>query len=121
MNKDALQVNRRHFLRGLGVCLALPAFESVVPVRAFGADTLPQLATTPTGAPLRMAFLYVPNGVNKRQWKPIGEGADYQLGPTHEPLAPFRDDFKSSASLTKKTDQPERTVQATTRGPMRPF
>jgi len=102
MNKDALQVNRRHFLRGLGVCLALPAFESVVPVRAFGADTLPQLATTPTGAPLRMAFLYVPNGVNKRQWKPIGEGADYQLGPTHEPLAPFRDDFQIISKLDQK-------------------
>ena len=49
--------NRRNFLRGLGACLALPAFESL---RPFGALAAPAVATT---APVRMAFLYVPNGI----------------------------------------------------------
>src|SRR5215203_1776544 len=95
-------VNRRHFLRGLGVCLALPALDSVLPVRALGANAVSPLATTPTGAPLRMAFLYVPNGVNKKMWRPTGTGADYQPGPTHEPLAPFRNDFQIISKLDQK-------------------
>ena len=37
-------LSRRHFLRGLGVCLALPAFESF-PVKLLAAGTAP--ATMP--------------------------------------------------------------------------
>jgi len=95
------QVNRRKFLRGLGVCLALPAFESIIPVRALAAATMP-LATTPSGAPLRMAFLYAPNGVNTKEWRPTGTGADYQLGKSLEPLAPFRHDFQIISRLDQK-------------------
>ena len=102
MSHEFLQVNRRHFLRGLGVCLALPALDSIVPVRAFGATAASPLATTSTGAPLRMAFLYVPNGVNKKMWKPTGTGADYQLGPSLEPLAPHRSEFQIISRLDQK-------------------
>ena len=57
-----MNVNRRRFLRGLGVTMALPALESLLP-RALASVTAPNaLATTPTGAPLRMAFMYFPNG-----------------------------------------------------------
>ena len=45
-------VNRRNFLRGLGVTMALPAFESLV-TRSLGSVTAPAVATTATGAPLR--------------------------------------------------------------------
>ena len=100
--ENQLQVNRRKFLRGLGVCLALPAFESIIPVRALAAGATPQLATTATGAPMRMAFLYVPNGVNTPEWRPTGAGADYQLGSSLEPLAPFRNDFQIISKLDQK-------------------
>lgn len=102
MKNQSLQVNRRNFLRGLGVCVALPAFESILPVRALGAVTQPQIATTASGAPLRMAFLYVPNGVNKKKWKPTGAGSAYQLGPSLEPLTPYRDDFQIISKLEQK-------------------
>ena len=101
MENNALPLNRRHFLRGLGVCLALPAFESIVPVKVLAAGR-PQLATTAGGAPLRMAFLYVPNGVNKRQWKPTGTGVDYQLGKSLEPLTPYREEFQIISKLEQK-------------------
>lgn len=101
MENKLLPVNRRHFLRGLGVCLALPAFESMVPLRSFAAASL-KPATTATGAPLRMAFLYVPNGVNRRMWRPTGTGADYELGKSLEPLAPFRNDFQFISKLDQK-------------------
>lgn len=82
-------VNRRHFLRGLGACLALPAFESVRPFAALAADAKggAGLATTETGAPLRMAFVYFPNGAIQPNWWPKGEGKEFALAATMRPLA----------------------------------
>lgn len=87
-------VTRRRFLRGMGVCVALPALESLLPARALAAAARPQMATTPSGAPLRTAFLYIPNGVNVPRWTPQGTGTDYKLGPTLEPLADLRKHFQ---------------------------
>lgn len=82
---------RRHFLRGLGACIALPAFESFVPGRLLAAGgPAGKLATTATGAPLRTAFIYFPNGAIPAAWWPAGEGTDFQLSRTTQPLEPMR-------------------------------
>ncbi len=78
-------ITRRSLLRGLGVAVALPPLEA--------------LAGTPTGsarasAPLRMAFVGVPNGVNLSHWRPVGEGRDFTLGPTFAPVVPFKDQLQ---------------------------
>src|SRR5256885_2184821 len=84
-------LTRRHFLRGLGACLALPAFESIGSLSALAAQAgAAKLAATPTGAPLRMAFVYFPNGAIQPNWWPKGEGKDFELGPTLEPLAALK-------------------------------
>lgn len=81
-------LNRRRFLRGLGACLALPAFESVRPFAARAAEAgAAKLATTAGGTPLRMAFVYFPNGAIQKNWWPGGTGKDFQLARTMEPLA----------------------------------
>jgi hypothetical protein len=79
---------RRHFLRGLGACIALPAFESIAPMRLLAASVAAEgkLATTATGAPLRTAFLYFPNGAIPSAWWPTGEGPDFELSRTLQPL-----------------------------------
>jgi hypothetical protein len=80
--------NRRHFLRGLGACIALPAFESLLPAKLLAAAAPDgNLATTATGAPLRTAFVYFPNGAIPAAWWPVTEGADFQLSRTLQPLA----------------------------------
>ncbi|MBI4326066.1 MAG: DUF1552 domain-containing protein, partial [Chloroflexi bacterium] len=81
-------LSRRHFLRGVGACLALPAFESFRPFRLLAADAGAgnSLATTPTGAPLRMAFVYFPNGAIQANWWPKGEGKDFEFNRTMQPL-----------------------------------
>jgi hypothetical protein len=81
--------SRRRFLRGLGVCLALPAFESLLPTRLLAAAVSPEgnLATTATGAPLRTAFVYFPNGAIPAAWWPATEGPDFPLSRTLQPLA----------------------------------
>jgi hypothetical protein len=82
----------------MGVCIALPALDWALPrtVLAAGARAA---ATTPSGAPLRMAFCYIPNGVNVDCWTPRGEGADYELSRTLQPLKEFRNDFQVISGL----------------------
>jgi Protein of unknown function (DUF1552) len=79
--------SRRAFLRAAGVALALPAFESFLPpaVAAVTKDAS-KLAATATGAPLRMAYVYVPNGVHQGYWWPKKEGKDFDLNRTLQPL-----------------------------------
>ena len=72
-------LSRRTLLRGAGAALGLPWLEAMA---ATGAGSAP---------PVRMAFLYMPNGVNVPNWTPVGTGADFALSPTLEPLAPVKD------------------------------
>jgi len=81
---------RRHFLRGIGACIALPAFESMSPARLLAAGTPGKVATTATGAPLRSAFLYFPNGAIQSTWWPEGDGTDFKLSRTLQPLEAYR-------------------------------
>ena len=74
---------RRTFLRGLGVSLALPLLDGMVP--AFAA--LRQTAGRPVK---RLGAIYVPNGVEMRLWTPAGEGPVFEWSPILQPLAPFR-------------------------------
>src|SRR5690242_6860889 len=87
-----MALTRRRFLRGLGACLALPALESLRPARLLAADatTGKALATSATSAPLRMAFVYFPNGAIQSSWWPSGEGSGFELARTMEPLAPVK-------------------------------
>jgi hypothetical protein len=91
-------LNRRRFLRGLGAVVALPMFESLL-TRKTWAGRLSRPATTATGMPVRTAFFYHPNGVNLKLWHPTGEGKNFELGKTHEPLAEFKNKLQVFANL----------------------
>lgn len=83
------EITRRRFLRGSCVALALPAMISLRPSLALGqapAQAGKALATTPSGAPLRMAFMSIPNGVQQDNWFPTGEGKRFEFNRTMEPL-----------------------------------
>jgi hypothetical protein len=74
---------RRTFLRGLGTTLALPLLDGMIPA-LHAAKT----AAKPT---VRMAFVYVPNGIIMDRWTPAGVGAGFEFAPTMKALEPFRD------------------------------
>lgn len=80
-------MQRRTFLKGLGATLALPQLESL------------SAATTSGATPLRMAFVYAPNGVNLAKWRPHGIGKSYQLGASLKPLEGLRDQFQIIGGL----------------------
>jgi len=90
-------LNRRYFLKGLGACLALPAFESLSPFGAFAADKAAKAAAG--AAPVRSAFVYFPNGAIPSAWWPAKEGADFELSQTLQPLAPIHQHLQVFAGL----------------------
>lgn len=99
-----LRSNRRGFLRGLGAAVALPTMESFRSLSA--ATELTRRAVTASGAPLRMAYLYVPNGVNKAKWYPQGFGSDFQFNETTAPLEDFRNDLQVIKGLAQMNATP---------------
>ena len=78
-------LSRRAVLRGAGVALGLPWLEAMVP-SALAASTPADVKS-----PVRMAVLYMPNGVNVSQWTPEGEGRDFRLSPTLASLEDLKD------------------------------
>ena len=69
-------LNRRHFLRGAGALIALPALESIGFCRFVSA------ATKAVGAiPKRAVFMGIGFGVTKQTWYPdkVDTGAGYKL------------------------------------------
>ena len=87
---SSISTTRRRFLRGLGTAIALPAFES------FGAPTA---AGAPGARPVRLGFVYLPNGVNVSEWQPRGSGSNLRLSPTLEPLATVKDHLQVVTGL----------------------
>ena len=90
LDRSFAAMNRRHFLRGLGACVALPAFSSLIPARMLAATADAGLATTATGAPLRTAFVFFPNGAIPSRWWPTGGETDFSLAATLQPLESVR-------------------------------
>jgi len=81
-------LSRRAVLRGLGTSVALPLLDSMAP------------AYTAPSRPVRMVFVYVPNGIDMRYWKPQTAGPDFELGRILEPIAPRRKDVLVLSGLT---------------------
>lgn len=94
-------LSRRAVLRGLGVSMALPWLEGMGTSRALGA-TVSAAAGGGAAAPVRLAFVFMPNGVNYDAWDPKGEGVINALSPTLEPLADVRKHLNIYTGLTLK-------------------
>ena len=73
--------SRRDMLRGLGVGLALPLLESMIPARVRGADASP---------PQCFLGIETNQGILPQYFFPEGEGPDYEASPYLELLAAHR-------------------------------
>jgi hypothetical protein len=92
-------LSRRTVLRGMGVALALPLLEAMLPRSVHAASTLKPLAKTGAKAKPRVVFCYVPNGVNIFEWIPKDTGANYTLSPSLETLKEHRANFSVLSGL----------------------
>jgi hypothetical protein len=83
---------RRTFLKGMGVSLALPLLDSMIPARTLLARTAAQ--------PLpRLGFIYVPHGAIMDKWTPAAAGDGFEFTPILKPLEPFRDHLNVVSGL----------------------
>ena len=85
---------RRTFLRGLGAAIALPMLDAMIPARALAG------AIAGKKAPVRMAFMFVPNGANMPDWTPAAEGVDFDLPYILQPLQPHNSELLVLSGLT---------------------
>ncbi len=90
-------IPRRTFLRGLGTAVALPLLDAMTPTRVFAAGAL---GARPGQAPIRMAFLFVPNGMHMPDWTPAREGPNYDLPKILKSLRPVKRDLLVLSGLT---------------------
>ena len=84
------QPSRRHFLRGTGAVIALPALESIG-FRRFASAA----SKVPSAPSKRCVFLSIGFGVTKETWFPdvLKTGADYELSEGLSPLARHQSDI----------------------------
>jgi Protein of unknown function (DUF1552) len=108
LEERGLALSRRKFLRGVGVSIALPMLPSLITgvVRAEGAiKAAAGAATTATGAPLRMAFMSIPNGVQQDHWFPRD---DFTLNESMSPLEGLKQHFQVIGGLDHENATPGR-------------
>lgn len=98
MYRTATRISRRTLLRGAGTVLALPLLEAMLPPSSARA------AATEKASPKRLAFVFVPNGINMKTWTPAADGAltPATLTPTLAPLASLTDSMLVLTGLTQK-------------------
>src|SRR5450432_1531396 len=85
-------ISRRTVLRGMGVTLALPLLDSMVPaqtpLRKTAASPLSRLACIEM---VHGAAGSTDEGASKNYWSPAQEDSDFDFSYSLEPLAPFRE------------------------------
>ncbi|MFO0906470.1 MAG: DUF1552 domain-containing protein [Pirellulales bacterium] len=94
MSQRFRNLPRRTFLRGVGVAMGLPLLDVMLPrtVRAAGEVAKP---------PVRLAFVFFPNGAIMDSWTPTSTGSDYSLPATLAPLAAHRNDLLVLSGLAQ--------------------
>ena len=80
---------RRTFLRVLGAAVGLPFLDAMTPALSAAVK-----------APVRMVFVYVPNGMDVRNWNLDYEGKLGQLSRIMAPLEPHKEDILVTSNLT---------------------
>jgi hypothetical protein len=87
-------IPRRSFLKGAGTAIALPFLDAMVP--AFAPAAAAQ-------TPVRLAFMYVPNGIIMNHWTPATDGRNFEFPRILKALVPFREDLLVLTGLAHRT------------------
>ena len=82
-------IDRRHALRAMGTCIALPMLECMIPLDA----------KEKINSPRRSAFIYLANGVHSLNYQITKPGKDYQFSRSLKPLEKFRNTITPISGL----------------------
>ena len=87
---------RRTFLRGMGVSLALPMLDAMIPALA---------ASSAMKVPQRVGYFYTPNGIIMEYFRPAKSGRDYEMTDILRPWEPYRDQLLVLSNLNNGDDE----------------
>jgi hypothetical protein len=90
---------RRTFLRGVGVTLALPLLDSMIPAQT-------PLAKTAAAPARRFVGIWHPHGAAPGYWSPVQEGSNFEFSYITKPLEPFRNRVVLISGLDSKEAMP---------------
>ncbi|MEQ1579707.1 MAG: DUF1552 domain-containing protein [Steroidobacteraceae bacterium] len=103
-------LDRRTFLRGAGVSVALPFLTAMVP-------SLTAFAQTAANRPRRVGFVYVPNGMVMTDkvdlWTPTKVGTDFEITHTLSPLSKYKSKLTVVSNLLGADGSGQHTGAAT--------
>jgi Protein of unknown function (DUF1552) len=103
---EKLSLPRRTFLRGMGVTVALPLLEAMVPA-------LTALAKTAANPRPRFGAVYIPMGAIMDRFTPTTVGTGFDFTPILKPLEPFKDHVVVVSNLDRPgTDDSHATAPA---------
>lgn len=98
---NGLPMSRRAFLRGTSGLLAVPWMPSWAQAAGLGEGAAPAEGSN-AGAPVRMAFVYTPNGYNQGTFLPRTPGPDWELPRALEPLAKVKEAVTLVSGLDRR-------------------
>ncbi len=91
------KLSRRTMLRAAGIGLGLPFLEAMRPTNAaFAAATIAK-------SPIRLAWVFFPNGTNAEHWLPSAEDNGWKVSPSLEPLAKHHQHLTAFRNMAQMT------------------
>lgn len=91
-------LDRRTLLQGVGVTLGLPMLDAMTPALAERGTKAP--------APVRLAFVYVPNGIIMDAFTPKTEGADFEVTRVLKPFESLKSEIFVLSGLRDQNGEP---------------
>jgi hypothetical protein len=89
------EMPRRTVLKGVGAIMGLPLLNGMLPENGLA-------AAAPDVAPIRMGFVFFPNGAIMPDWTPESEGTEYELSRTLKSLESVKSEFNVISGLAQE-------------------
>ena len=90
---------RRTLLRGMGVTVALPLLDAMVPA-------MTAMAVTPASPVRRLGYIFMPMGSDINRWTPRSEDSLAELSPILKPIERWKDYVTAITNLEVKNAYP---------------
>jgi len=93
--RKSTTMQRRTVLKGAGTLMSLPLLNAMLPENGLE-------AAQSSAAPLRLGYVFFPNGAIMPDWTPKQEGSEYELSRTLKPLEAVKSEINVISGLAQE-------------------
>ena len=93
--RKSTTMQRRTILKGAGTLMSLPLLNAMLPENGLE-------AAEASVAPIRLGYVFFPNGAIMPDWTPKSEGSEYEFSRTLKPLEPVKSDINVISGLAQE-------------------